>query len=230
VNALRVLLSVVLFAALLGGATRAADLDAPVRFLAIDGGYLFSTGGDAYPIAPSVRATAIAPGTPLRLTRNASGIVTAIEPLAASPAATARPLVAAVTFEVLVPPSTLPTDQVYLSTNESGWNALAIRMDRVDALHFRAVVGVPVGGTFRYVYTRGNSPTIERGANGLTRSPRALAVDDASARTVHDAVQHWGDDAGNTRLPAPQVTPTPFNPAPFPNLPNAPPAAGRWPL
>lgn len=227
------LLAVLLSASMLG----AGQNDRVVGLLDIERGYVFTTAGDTFAAAANLHLAGptggelktIAPGTTVRLTFDANGAVSTVTVTASQKTSTAVTEVAAVTFIVRVPATTHPNDQVYITTNQSGWDALAIRMDRVDPLHFRAIVGVPVGGTLRYLYTRGNSPTIERDASGLTRHPRAIDVLDDASRTVDDHVEHWGDEAGNTTLPAPQATPTPFNPAPYPNLPNFPPARGRQP-
>ena len=124
-----------------------------------------------------------------------------------------------VAFVVQVPTTTLPGDDIYMQTGETGWNPLAIRLDRIDTQHFRVVLDVPLGSPFRYLYTRGNSQSVEHGANGLQRPPRALLVRDLTLHVVQDKVEHWGDEAGNSTLSSPQTTPSPFNPAPYPNLP-----------
>jgi hypothetical protein len=125
----------------------------------------------------------------------------------------------AVTFTVRVPSSTQADDTVYLTDSELHWNPVAIRMDRIDLLRFRAVIAVPAGTEFRYLYTRGNGQTIELGANGMQRKVRTLQLRDLVAQRVDDAVQRWGDEVGNTLLPQPNANPTPFNPAPYPNVP-----------
>jgi hypothetical protein len=124
-----------------------------------------------------------------------------------------------VAFVVEVPTTTLGTDDVYMETAETSWNPLAIRLDRIDAQHFRVVLSVPLGSRFRYLYTRGNSRSIELGTNGLERSPRQLLIRNVRAYAVADKVEHWGDEAGNGLIANPQASPTPFNPAPYPNLP-----------
>ncbi len=183
-------------------------------------------------------------GAFVRLTFDEAGVVAKIEvaavPFAAEdpPAAAARysvvsPLARAtgptltqlrnervtVAFSVQVPTTTLPGDGVYMETSETSWNPLAIRLDRIDSQHFRVVLRVPVGSRFRYLFTRGNSQSIERGANGLQRPPRALLVRDLEGRNVFDKVEHWGDEVGLGTIAGPQASPTPFNPAPYPNLP-----------
>ena len=229
------LLGTVMAAMALGAPVRAAQADRTVQLLDIERGFVVTTAGDALTAAANLQLAGpngapvktIAAGTSVRLTFDAAGAVATVTALPSRLASSATTQVAAVTFIVRVPASTQPGDQIYMTTNQSGWNALAIRMDRIDPQHFRTIVGVPVGGPFKYLYTRGNSPTIERAASGLTRHPRVLDVVDDGSRTVQDAVEHWGDEMGNITMPAPQSTPTPFNPAPFPNLPGAPPAGGR---
>jgi hypothetical protein len=133
---------------------------------------------------------------------------------------------ARVTFSVLVPSKTLATDQVYMSTSETSWMPTAVRMDRIDARHFQATILVPVGTKFLYLYTRGSPQSIERANNGLQRAARELTLASTQSQTQHDVIDHWGDEAGITLLPPPQTFPTPYNPAPFPNLPPSP-APGR---
>ena len=124
-----------------------------------------------------------------------------------------------VTFTVHVPASTRTRDTVYLTDSEQRWNPVALRMDRIDLLRFRTTIAVPAGGEFRYLYTRGNGQAIELGTNGMQRKPRTLEITSLAPRTVDDVVDHWGDEVGNTLLPQPNVSPTPFNPAPYPNPP-----------
>jgi hypothetical protein len=130
----------------------------------------------------------------------------------------------AVTFTVRVPSTTQQTDTIYLTDGELHWNPVAIRMDRIGLLRYRTVIGVPAGTEFRYLYTRGNGQTIELGKNGMQRKVRSLQLRDLSPRGVDDVVERWGDEAGNTLLPQPHSSPTPFNPAPYPNVPTSRPA------
>ena len=126
------------------------------------------------------------------------------------------------TFTVLVPSTTLAGDQVYVSTSETSWTPTAVQMNRVDARHFRVTIEVPVGTSFLYLYTRGSPQSLERANNGLQRKARQLTLQTNAAQTQNDVIDHWGDEAGTTRLPPPQTFPTPYNPAPFPNLPPSP--------
>ena len=124
-----------------------------------------------------------------------------------------------VTFTVRVPASTHGFDTVFLTDSELRWNPVGIRMDRIDPQRYRAVVALPTGAAFNYLYTRGNGQTIELGANGLQRKVRTMQPEGLEPLRQDDVVQRWGDEAGNTLLPAPHASPTPFNPAPYPNVP-----------
>jgi hypothetical protein len=130
---------------------------------------------------------------------------------------TGRPVL--VTFTAQVPPSTPLTATVYIATDASGWNPQAIRLDRIDALHFRVTRRLNSGTQFRYLFTRGTLETQERGENGLERAPREVIVSDADVRSIDDTISRWADDVVTGQLPQPQAIPTPYNPAPFPNLP-----------
>jgi hypothetical protein len=126
-----------------------------------------------------------------------------------------------VTFIVQVPPYTPFTASVYISTDQAGWNAQAIPMDRVDALHYAITRRFNSGTIFRYIYDRGSLQSQEIAQNGLARVPRNLAVTDADVRVIRDTVFAWQDSApGAVNAPQPQIMPTPYNPAPFPNLPS----------
>ena len=130
-----------------------------------------------------------------------------------------------VTFIVQVPPYTPFTASVYITTDQSGWNAQAIPMDRIDALHYRITRRINSGTIFRYLYDRGSLQSQEIAQNGLARSPRNLIVRDADVLTMHDTVTGWQDSApGAVNQQQPQIMPTPYNPAPFPNLPTCLPA------
>lgn len=125
-----------------------------------------------------------------------------------------------VKFYVQVPPTTPINAQVYVSTDVSGWNPQAIQMDRIDALHFVAVRRIASGTTLHFIYTRGSIQTEERGPNGLEIRPRTLVVSDSDTNTTNSIVAAWADASStNGLLNQPSVFPTPYNPAPFPNLP-----------
>jgi hypothetical protein len=130
-----------------------------------------------------------------------------------------------VTFIVQVPPTTPLTSSVYITTDQSGWNAQAIPMDRIDALHYEITRRYPSGTIFHYLYDRGSFQSEEIAQNGLSRKPRDFVVPDADVRVVPDTVYAWQDQVpGSINQQQPQIMPTPYNPAPFPNLPpNLPP-------
>lgn len=125
-----------------------------------------------------------------------------------------------VTFIVQVPPVTPFTSYVYITTDTSGWNAQAIPMDRVDALHYQITRRFNSGTIFHYIYDRGSFQSAEIAQNGLQRTPRSLVVTDADVRVIRDTVAAWNDQSnGGVNQVQPQIMPTPYNPAPFPNLP-----------
>jgi hypothetical protein len=125
-----------------------------------------------------------------------------------------------VTLTVQVPPDTPPSAQIFIATDASGWNPQAIQLDRVDALHFRVTRRFASGTILHYIYTRGSLQTEERGQNGLDVQPHQLLVADVDVRTVNNVVATWADyTTGSNQQIQPGVIPTPYNPAPFPNLP-----------
>jgi hypothetical protein len=125
-----------------------------------------------------------------------------------------------VTFIVQVPPNTPFTSSIYITTDNSGWNAQAVPMDRVDGLHYEITRRYNSGTIFRYLYDRGTLQSQEVAQNGLQRTPRLLVVENADVLTMHDVVYAWQDSVGGgVQQAQPQIMPTPYNPAPFPNLP-----------
>ncbi len=131
-----------------------------------------------------------------------------------------RPVLVNITVQV--PPNTPLSAQLYLTTDTSGWNPQAIPMDRIDALHYRVTRRIASGTIMRYLYTRGSLQTEERAENGLDRQPREAVINDADVRAVNDVVYGWADLSGGApQVSQPNAIPTPFNPAPFPNLPSS---------
>lgn len=140
------------------------------------------------------------------------------ETVAAARHFSGRPVL--VTFIVQVPPFTPFTSPIYITTDQSGWNAQAVPMDRIDALHYEITRRYNSGTVFRYLYDRGSLQSQEIAQNGLARTPRELVVTDADVRVIRDTVFAWQDQSpGAISQPQPQIMPTPYNPAPFPNLP-----------
>ena len=126
-----------------------------------------------------------------------------------------------VVFTVEVPPDTAFDATVYLATDASGWSATAIRMDRVDALHYRVTRTYPSGTKLLFRYTLGSWQSADRGQDGLAFAPRKLNVHNADVQAQNDVVYHWG--ASDQFDPGAQGPPTPFNPIPF----NTPPHRSR---
>ena len=124
------------------------------------------------------------------------------------------------TFKVLVPPTTPLTASVYITTDQSAWDPQAIRMDRIDALHFQITRRYNSGTHFNYLYTRGSLSTQERAETGIQRAPRSVLVTDADVRAINDTVYEWTDGNVGGLQPQPESIPTPYNPKPFPNLPS----------
>jgi hypothetical protein len=122
-----------------------------------------------------------------------------------------------VTFTVEVPSRTPYSDEVYLATDASGWSATAIRMDRVDALHYKVTRTFPSGTRLLYRYTRGSWRSAENDQDGLQRKPRVLLVRNSDVQTEKDIVYSWGDEDQFSPTLGGSI-PTPFNPVPF-NLP-----------
>jgi hypothetical protein len=95
------------------------------------------------------------------------------------------------TIDVTVPPRTPPGDDVYVSTERSGWSPSEVRMDRVDARHFRLVLRLHRGARIAFRVTRGSYGTIERNAaRAIPPAHVALGEPDAHVAIV---VAAWGD-------------------------------------
>jgi hypothetical protein len=125
-----------------------------------------------------------------------------------------------VKFYVQVPPTTPLSAQVFIATDTSSWNPQAIQMDRIDALHFVAIRRIASGTILHFLYTRGSMQSEESQANGLAMKPREIIVNDSDTNTTNSVVASWADSNANNLLNQPTVFPTPYNPAPFPNLPH----------
>ena len=122
-----------------------------------------------------------------------------------------------VTLTVTVPPTTQLTADVYVSTDASGWNPQAIKMDRIDGQRYRAIRRVASGTRFFFRVTRGTWNSVERGQNGLELPPHEFFVNEVDAQGTNVTVYSWSDDRANVpQQAAPGAIPTPFNPNPFP--------------
>jgi hypothetical protein len=127
-----------------------------------------------------------------------------------------------VAIEVQVPPSTALTDQVYMTTDQSGWYSQAYRLDRIDTLHYRTVLKLYSGTQLHVLFDRGSTQSIQVGENGIESKPGLLCVGNEDVQAFRSIVYHWADEQAGGTQQLPQTMPTPYNPAPFPNLPPAP--------
>jgi len=123
---------------------------------------------------------------------------------------------------VQVPPTTPLTDTVYMTTDQSGWNAQAYRMDRRDALHYRTQLKLLSGTVLHLLFDRGSMQSVQVAENGIEQAPYVICIGAEDAQTFTKTVYHWADQQAGASLPIPQTMPTPYNPAPFPNLPKPP--------
>ncbi|HEV3156424.1 MAG TPA: hypothetical protein VGZ00_03695 [Candidatus Baltobacteraceae bacterium] len=124
-----------------------------------------------------------------------------------------------VIFRVQVPTTTALSDDVYLATDQSNWNPRAIKLDRIDALHYRATARLSSGTVLNYRYTRGSWTSTERGPTGLEEPPHSFTVQNLDVMQRNDTVAHWNDENMGAPQAGPQNIPTPFNARPFPIIP-----------
>jgi hypothetical protein len=123
----------------------------------------------------------------------------------------------AVAFVVTVPPTTPLNATVYISTDASGWNPQAIKMDRIDGERYRAVRRFASGTKFAFRVTRGSWNSVELGDDGLQAPAHQYETTEVDAQVARVTVFAWSDNRGNVPQPAqPGAIPTPFNPNPFP--------------
>lgn len=120
---------------------------------------------------------------------------------------------------VQVPQTTPLTDSVYMTTDQSGWNAQAYRLDRRDALHYRTQLKLLSGTVLHLLFDRGSMQSVQVAETGIEQDPYTICIGDEDAQTFTKTVYHWADQQAGASLPIPQSMPTPYNPAPFPNLP-----------
>jgi len=99
-----------------------------------------------------------------------------------------------VTVTVDVPPETPIGDDVFMATDSSGWNAQAVKLQRIDGRRFRVRVGLSGGTQFHFLLTRGSWQTVERERSGLVRAARTLFVPGSDSMVVDLTVYRWADD------------------------------------
>ncbi|MDQ6781537.1 MAG: hypothetical protein M3Z37_10355 [Candidatus Eremiobacteraeota bacterium] len=98
-----------------------------------------------------------------------------------------------VTVTVSIPANTPFNEDIYMATNTSGWNPQAIKMQRVDGLHFRIQMDLSGGTEIRYLFTRGSWNSVERDRAGLQRQARTLFVPGGDAQVIEATVYRWAD-------------------------------------
>lgn len=98
-----------------------------------------------------------------------------------------------VTITVAVPPETPFVNDVYMATDTSGWNPQAIKLQRLDGLHFRIELEMHGGTQIHYLFTRGTWSTVERDRSGLQRKARTLFVPGGDAQVIDATVYRWAD-------------------------------------
>jgi hypothetical protein len=124
----------------------------------------------------------------------------------------------AVEFVVTVPPTTAVNAEVYISTDYSGWNPQAIKLDRIDGRRYRAIRRFASGSKFAFRVTRGSWNSVELGPTGIQPTPHPYFTKEVDAQSATVTVYSWSDDRGNGPQPAqPGAIPTPYNPNPFGN-------------
>ena len=176
--------------------------------LACSGDRLAVAGAGVLRLAGGVSCAAIVPGRAIAISLDADNRVTP-QPLTAvalpagkipraayvlAPAAQndadEKQLVDS-TIDVYVPPRTPPGDDVYISTERSGWSPSEVRMDRVEARHFRLVLRLHRGASIAFRVTRGSYGTIER-TTARTLPPAHVAGGEPGAHVRVD-VATWAD-------------------------------------
>jgi hypothetical protein len=167
--------------------------DVRVVVLACRAERLAIAGGGILRLAPGTPCPPAASGRPFAITLDADGSVVvrlrvvmpgetlaAPEkiPAAAYAVAPRRPAETGENVEtvvdVYVPARTPATDDVYLSTERSNWNASELRMNRVDARRFTTTLVLRRGTTLPLRVTRGSFATYERDAARTLPAPHVV--------------------------------------------------------
>lgn len=176
--------------------------------LACEGDRLVVAGAGVLRLADGVSCSAVVPGRAIAVALDADGRATPQRLTAdALPAGkiprTAYVLAPAVerdadettlitsTIDVFVPARTPPSDDIYLSTDRTSWSPAEVRMDRVDARHFRLALRLHRGARLAFRVTRGSYATTERdSARALPPAHIAVGEPDAHVTVV---VAAWAD-------------------------------------
>lgn len=100
-----------------------------------------------------------------------------------------------VSVTVQVPASTSLQDTVYMTSDQSGWDAQAYRMDRIDPQHFRTQLRLQSGTEMQVLFDRGSLQSVEAAPNGIESKPHLLCVGDEDAQAFTRTVYHWMDES-----------------------------------
>ncbi len=176
--------------------------------LACTGDRLVIGGGAVLRLAAGASCTGIVPGRALALVLDAAGLASpraltaaarpageipraafALAPAAERDADEAQSVT--VTIDVTVPARTPPGDDVYLSTERSAYAPAEIRMDRVDARHFRLALRLHRDARLAFRVTRGSYGTIERDA--ARALPPAHVAEGRPGAHLSVTVAAWAD-------------------------------------
>lgn len=179
--------------------------------LACRGSRVAIAGGGILALADGATCAGTAPGRAYVLDLDAAGHVTtiyimkggtAIGPATAIPALAfvVKPPVSAApaagelvdcVIDVYVPPRTPATDDVYISTERSGWQPAEVRMNRVDARHYSVTLSLARGSTVGFRVSRGSYATLERDVSRSVPPPHLLHV--ATGARARVDVAAWAD-------------------------------------
>jgi hypothetical protein len=176
--------------------------------LACSGDHLAIGGGAVLRLAEGVSCAGVTPGRAISVAVDADGRATprpldrtshaaseiprtafVLAPAAESDADDAA--LVTVTIDVTVPPRTPPSDDIYVSTERSGWSPNEVRMDRVDARHYRLTLRLHRDARVAFRITRGSYATIERDV-ARALPPAHIAEGRPDAHVVVD-VAAWAD-------------------------------------
>lgn len=176
--------------------------------LACDGDRLIVAGAGVLRVADGASCAAIVPGRAIAVELDADGRATPrklagdAQPAAKiprsayvlAPAAESdadETALVTTTIDVIVPPRTPPGDDIYISTERTSWSPAEVRMDRVDARHFRLALQLHRGARLAFRVTRGSYGTTERDASrALPPAHVAFGEPDAHVTVV---VAAWAD-------------------------------------
>ncbi len=176
--------------------------------LACDGDRLVVAGAGVLRLADGVSCAAIVPGRAIDVTLDAGGratpqrLTTDALPAAKIPRAAYvlapagesdadETTLVTSTIDVIVPPRTPPGDDIYLSTERTSWSPSEVRMDRVDARHFRLALRLHRGARLAFRVTRGSYGNTERDASRAL-PPAHIAAGEPDAH-VTVVVAAWAD-------------------------------------